>query len=223
MSRKALEQRKKAEEEEEHWKEKQRQREKKLQNVVVKRAQANDPHMSLSETQPTKLKEFRKMEIQRKKEYRQEIKEMRQRVKGRPLLLEQVAQINAKQTAEKRYTDALQGCDLTEEFINKKAAKSARKPPSSSDSTQSDRDDPDMGYKPVHFRKVYLNDDGDEDDPNETETAGKDKRDEGERDNSDSQRSEEDHQDSDENDHYSDDHDNYSDESEHEGTKEVTE
>uniref|UniRef100_A0A8C2ZQV4 Protein FAM161A n=1 Tax=Cyclopterus lumpus TaxID=8103 RepID=A0A8C2ZQV4_CYCLU len=36
----------------------------------------------------------RKQELQRKKEYEQEIKEMQQRVKGRPLLLEQVAQVN---------------------------------------------------------------------------------------------------------------------------------
>uniref|UniRef100_A0A8C2ZR63 Protein FAM161A n=1 Tax=Cyclopterus lumpus TaxID=8103 RepID=A0A8C2ZR63_CYCLU len=35
-----------------------------------------------------------KQELQRKKEYEQEIKEMQQRVKGRPLLLEQVAQVN---------------------------------------------------------------------------------------------------------------------------------
>lgn len=54
-----LEQRKKAEEEEERWREKQKQREKKLQGVVLKRAQANDPHLALSETHPTKLKEFR--------------------------------------------------------------------------------------------------------------------------------------------------------------------
>lgn len=58
-SRKVLEQRKKAEEEEERWREKQRQREKKLQRVVSKRAQANDPHMALSQTHQSKLREFR--------------------------------------------------------------------------------------------------------------------------------------------------------------------
>lgn len=59
MSRKVLEQRKKAEEEEERWREKQRQREKKLQRVVSKRAQANDPHLALSQTHQSKLREFR--------------------------------------------------------------------------------------------------------------------------------------------------------------------
>lgn len=54
-----LEQRKKAEEEEERWKEQQRQREKKLQTLVVKRAQANDPHLALCHTQDSKLKDFR--------------------------------------------------------------------------------------------------------------------------------------------------------------------
>uniref|UniRef100_A0A8C6SP96 Protein FAM161A n=1 Tax=Neogobius melanostomus TaxID=47308 RepID=A0A8C6SP96_9GOBI len=44
---------------EEQWREKQRQREKRLQTVVMKRAQANDPHVSLSQTQPSKLQEFR--------------------------------------------------------------------------------------------------------------------------------------------------------------------
>lgn len=59
LSRKVLEQRKKAEDEEEQWKERQKQREKKLQRVVLKRAQANDPHLALSQTHKTKLKEFR--------------------------------------------------------------------------------------------------------------------------------------------------------------------
>lgn len=54
-----LEQRKKAEEEEERWKERQKQKEKKLQRVVLKRAQANDPHLALSQTNQTKLREFR--------------------------------------------------------------------------------------------------------------------------------------------------------------------
>lgn len=54
-----LEQRKRAEEEEERWREQQKQREKKLQRVVSKRAQANDPHLALSQTHQSKLREFR--------------------------------------------------------------------------------------------------------------------------------------------------------------------
>lgn len=46
--------------------------------------------------------------------------------------------MNAKQAAEKRYTKALHGCDLTEEFIGSKVGKSAftRKASPSSDSKQ---------------------------------------------------------------------------------------
>ncbi|XP_028461778.1 protein FAM161A [Perca flavescens] len=229
LSRKVLEQRRKAEEEEERWREKQKQREKKLQGVVVKRAQANDPHLALSQTHPTKLKEFRKQELQRKKEYKQEIKEMKRRVKGRPLLLEQVAQMNAKQAAEKRYTDALHGCDLTEEFISSKAVKSGSSGQASpsTDSKQSEQEEPDMGYKPVHYRRVFLDDEDAEADPDETEGASdktspnhRDGEDAGghhsERDSRrDDDDGDDDDHDSDDSYHYSDDHETYSDDSEH--------
>ncbi|XP_070771477.1 protein FAM161A [Enoplosus armatus] len=223
--RKVLEQRKKAEEEEEQWKERQKQREKKLHRVVVKRAQANDPHLALSQTHQTKLKEFRKQALQRRKEYRQEIKQMQQRVKGRPLLLEQVAQRNAKQAAEKRYTDALHGCDLTQEFISSKAARSgsARKASPSSDSQQSDQEEPDMGYEPVHYRKVFLGDEDVDADPDERE-GGREEEESDEassnhRDGGDAgdHHSDQDYHGDDQrySDDYSDDHENYSDDSEH--------
>ncbi|XP_029916249.1 protein FAM161A [Myripristis murdjan] len=213
--RKVLEQRKKAEEEEETWRERQKQRERKLQKLVLKRAQANDPHLALSQAQPAKLKEFRKQDLLRKKEYRQEIKEIQERVKGRPLLLEQVAQRNAKQRAEKRYTDKLRSCDLTEDFVRGKVAKSqqpgrsgsARKSSFSSDSRLSDREEADLGYEPVRFRKVYLDDEDVE--AEEPEEAG------GEQDGEDAAHYSDDHHDSDNSYHYSDDHEDYSDDSEH--------
>jgi hypothetical protein len=59
LSRKVLEQRKKAEEEEARWSERQKQREKKLAKVVSRRAQANDTHVPLSQTNQSKLKQFR--------------------------------------------------------------------------------------------------------------------------------------------------------------------
>ncbi|KAI1896854.1 hypothetical protein AGOR_G00099140 [Albula goreensis] len=121
--RKVLEQRKKAEEEEERWRERQKQREKRLQKVINKRAQANDPHVALSQTCKSKLKQFRKQDLQRKKEYQEEMREIQERVRGRPLLLEQVTQRNAKQAAEKRYADTLRGYGLSEDFVNSKAPK----------------------------------------------------------------------------------------------------
>ncbi|XP_044197754.1 protein FAM161A [Thunnus albacares] len=215
--RKALEQRKKAEEEEEQWKERQKQREKKLQRVVLKRAQANDPHLALSQTQQTKLKEFRKQDRQRRKEYQQEIKEIQERVKGRPLLLEQVAQRNAKQLAEKRYTDALHGCDLTEEFISSKAARagSARRASPSSDGRPSEQDEPDMGSEPVHYRKVFLDDEDMEVDPDKSEEEEEeDREDAGSHRSDEDYRRDDDHRYSDDSFHYSDDHEQYSDDSE---------
>ncbi|XP_016395883.1 protein FAM161A [Sinocyclocheilus rhinocerous] len=121
--RKVLEQRKREEEEEEKWKEKQKQREKRLQKVITKRAQANDPHVTLAQTCPSKLKEFRKQDLQRQREYWEEMREIQERVKGRPLLLEQVAQMNAKRAAEKLYSATLHGCGLSESFISSKAPK----------------------------------------------------------------------------------------------------
>lgn len=48
-----------AEEEKKTWQEKQRQKERKLQKLIAKRAQANDPHVTLAQTYGSKLKEFR--------------------------------------------------------------------------------------------------------------------------------------------------------------------
>uniref|UniRef100_A0A1A8S6I1 Protein FAM161A n=3 Tax=Nothobranchius TaxID=28779 RepID=A0A1A8S6I1_9TELE len=176
LSRKVLEQRKKAEEEEQRWRDKQKQREKKLQRVVLKRAQANDPHQALSQIYQGKLKEFRKQDLQRKKEYKQEIRNMCERVKGRPLLLEQVAQRIAKQAAEKRYIEALHGSDVTEDFLSSKVGKSASdcKASVSSDSKQSNQEDAD--YKPVRYRKIFL-DDEDIDDPAESKGRKKEESD----------------------------------------------
>ncbi|XP_072513559.1 protein FAM161A [Salminus brasiliensis] len=146
--RKVLEQRKKAEEEEERWRERQRQREKKLQKVISKRAQANDPHVALAQTCQSKLKEFRKQELQRRREYLEEMKEIQERVKSRPLLLEQVAQMNAKQAAEKRYAEALRGCGLNEGFVSSKAPKSPIHTRDSTPSNLSDR------YTPHTLREL---------------------------------------------------------------------
>ncbi|XP_051939734.1 protein FAM161B isoform X2 [Hippocampus zosterae] len=114
--RQALERRNRAEQEAARWTQRQKERERKLQKLVQKRASANDPRLRLD---GDKLQEFRKQERQRRREYQQEIKEMEERVKGRPLLLEQVAQ-NAKQAAEKRFADTLRRAHLSEDFLRGK-------------------------------------------------------------------------------------------------------
>ncbi|XP_071244933.1 protein FAM161A-like [Salvelinus alpinus] len=159
--RKVLEQRKKAEEEEERWSERQKQREKKLAKVVSKCAQANDAHVPLSQTNQSKLKQFRKQDFQRRKEYEEEMREIQERVKGRPLLLEQVAQMNAKHAAEKRYTDTLRGCGVSEDFVSGKVPQqpggqeSACWTTSSSDPKQSDKDETDT---PAIYNTVFHDD-----------------------------------------------------------------
>ncbi|XP_061581189.1 protein FAM161A isoform X2 [Cololabis saira] len=231
--RKLLDQRKKEEEEEERWKEKQRQREKKLQRVVLKRAQANDPHLTLAQTNQNKLKEFRKQDLERKKEYQREIKDMQERVKGRPLLLEQVAQRNAKRAAEKQYIKTLQGCDVTEEFVSTKAARSAslHKSSLSSENKTNDPEEADADYEPVCYRKVFL-DDEDIDDTDERDGGRvEDESDKASSNNQDGEdgsghHMEEDHDGkdyhySDDSYHYSDDHENYSDDSDHDDDDKV--
>ncbi|XP_029632615.1 protein FAM161A-like [Salmo trutta] len=161
--RKVLEQRKKAEEEEESWSERQKQREKKLAKVVSKCAQANDAHVPLSQTNQSKLKQFRKQDFQRRKEYQEEMREIQERVKGRPLLLEQVAQMNAKHAAEKCYTDTLRGCGVSEDFVSGKVPKSQQPggqesacwTTSSSDPKQSEKDETDT---PAIYNMVFQDD-----------------------------------------------------------------
>uniref|UniRef100_A0A3P9I3C0 Protein FAM161A n=1 Tax=Oryzias latipes TaxID=8090 RepID=A0A3P9I3C0_ORYLA len=84
----------------------------------------------------------RKQDIQRKKEYKQEVKEMQQRVRGRPLLLEQVAQVsclkssNIKVFVDDEDTDNPGGREEEEE--NAKASSSLQ---SSGDASDPNTDD----------------------------------------------------------------------------------
>ncbi|XP_061686959.1 protein FAM161A [Syngnathoides biaculeatus] len=198
--RQALERRRRAEQEEARWTERQKEREKKLQKLVQKRASANDPHLALIHTYGHKLQEFRKQDRQRRKEYQQEIKEIEERVKGRPLLLEQVAQKNAKQAAQKRFADKLHGVHLNEDFLCRKAAVAAastrtdgtREPSESGDGAASE---------PVCYRKVFL-DDRDQEDEEQSGKGSRDGSEDGKRSHSDGSC------------HYSDDHEDCDDDEE---------
>ncbi|XP_068178346.1 protein FAM161A isoform X2 [Antennarius striatus] len=177
--REVLEQRRRAEEEEERRRAGQRRRERRLQREVSRRARAHDPHLALAQTHLPKLEEFRRQELQRRREYQQEVLERQRRVSGRPLLLEQVAQRNAKQAAEKRFSHALGGSHLTSSHLTSShltsshltsshltreligsTARSDSDASASSDSKLSGcHDDPDEGSLPVRYRKVFLDDD----------------------------------------------------------------
>ncbi|XP_076847890.1 protein FAM161B isoform X2 [Brachyhypopomus gauderio] len=136
--RKVLEQRKKAEEEEERWWEKQKKQGRWQQQVMSKRAEAYDPHTPLTQTHQLRLSELRRQTLQRHREYQEEMKDMQQRVRNRPLLLEQAAQMNAKRVAARRYAQALQGCGLSEAFIGATPSKGGGQRPDSTPSLPPD-------------------------------------------------------------------------------------
>ena len=74
----------------------------------------------------------------------------------------------------------------------------------------SDQEEPDMGYKPVHYRKVFLDDEAERDrGSSETSLSRRDGEDDrGHRSDGDDHGSEDSY-------HYSDDHEDYSEDSEH--------
>ncbi|XP_071661763.1 protein FAM161A isoform X2 [Patagioenas fasciata] len=118
--RNSLEEKRKLEEQQKRNRTKQKQRTKKLQKIVTARAEANDPHQSLAQVSKSKLKTFRNDEKQRMQEYLQELQEMEERVKQMPLLLERVAQKNARIAAEKHYSSRLRALGICPELVSKK-------------------------------------------------------------------------------------------------------
>ncbi|NXT75422.1 F161A protein, partial [Zapornia atra] len=74
----------------------------------------------LTESARQRLRAVRDYEKQRMQEYLQELQEMEERVKQKPLLLERVAQKNARIAAEKHYSDRLRALGICPEFVSKK-------------------------------------------------------------------------------------------------------
>ncbi|XP_010076959.1 PREDICTED: protein FAM161A [Pterocles gutturalis] len=118
--RNSLEEKRKLEEQQKRNRTKQKQRTEKLQKIVTARAEANDPHQSLAQMSKSKLKTFRNYEKQRMQEYLQELQEIEERVKQRPLLFERVTQKNARIAAEKHFSNRLRELGICPEFVSKK-------------------------------------------------------------------------------------------------------
>ncbi|XP_046770987.1 protein FAM161A isoform X3 [Gallus gallus] len=118
--RNSHEEKRRLEEQQKRNRTKQKQRTKKLQKVVMTRAEANDPHQSLAQISKSKLKAFRTSAKQRMQEYLQELQEMEERVNQRPLLLERVTQNNARIAAEKYYSNRLRALGVCPDFVSKK-------------------------------------------------------------------------------------------------------
>uniref|UniRef100_A0A671QBQ9 Protein FAM161A n=1 Tax=Sinocyclocheilus anshuiensis TaxID=1608454 RepID=A0A671QBQ9_9TELE len=92
----------------------------------------------------------KKQDLQRQREYQEEMREIQERVKGRPLLLEQVAQMNAKRAAEKLYSATLHGCGLSESFISSKAPKDLKHRHTPSPAHSGSQTPPTYRYKSQH-------------------------------------------------------------------------
>ncbi|XP_074891531.1 protein FAM161A isoform X2 [Buteo buteo] len=94
----------------------------------VRRSSANS-HLSgfgesksprITESTRRRLQALRNYEKQRMQEYLQELQEMEERVKQRPLLFERVTQKNARIAAEKHYSSRLRALGICPEFVSKK-------------------------------------------------------------------------------------------------------
>ncbi|NXT18236.1 F161A protein, partial [Syrrhaptes paradoxus] len=74
----------------------------------------------ITESTRRRLQAIRNYEKQRMQEYLQELHEIEERVKQRPLLLERVTQKNARIAAEKHYSNRLRELGICPEFVSKK-------------------------------------------------------------------------------------------------------
>ncbi|CAL8328727.1 unnamed protein product [Merluccius merluccius] len=146
----------------------------------------------------------RKQDLQRKREYQQEIKEIQERVKERPLLLEQVAQRNAKTAVERRCAEALRGCGLTEGFLSGTGNGSPRSARTSRSSCKSDSP---VGYQ----KKLLVGHSSGSGLTGGTTKHGEEGEEESEGERLASSRQEDNSHSADESYHYSDDQDNFSD------------
>ena len=59
----------------------------------------------------------RKLDQEQQEKYQQELEEMRQRLEGRPLLMERVSLDSARRSAEAKYTAALKKAGLSDDEI----------------------------------------------------------------------------------------------------------
>ncbi|XP_073410030.1 protein FAM161A isoform X2 [Dendrobates tinctorius] len=121
--RKSLESKLKQEEDKKKRQTRRREKEKTLKKHISRKARAVHP----DRTQKThsKLKELRKSEKRRTKEYMEELGAMKERVSQTPLLLERASQKNARLCAEKHYSTVLRDLGLWDDFVSVKGQNAA--------------------------------------------------------------------------------------------------
>ncbi|XP_066526296.1 protein FAM161B isoform X2 [Hoplias malabaricus] len=115
--RKSMELKDSKEQENAEWMKRHRMNAQAISRAVAARAKAMDPHKSLKEVYQEKLKQHRKADQERVKDYKRELKEIKTRVTTRPYLFERVSQKNAKTDAERRYRSTLEQAGLDENFV----------------------------------------------------------------------------------------------------------
>eukprot|EP00079_Xenopus_tropicalis_P012060 XP_002938640.1 PREDICTED: protein FAM161B [Xenopus tropicalis] len=102
------------------WSKKQKKKGQLTQRSLSRRAKALDPHLSLADTIKDKLNYNRQSDLRRAKEYREELEQMKSRVKERPYLFEHVTKRNAVKKVEQKFKCTLQEAGITEEFVQHK-------------------------------------------------------------------------------------------------------
>ncbi|XP_056423702.1 protein FAM161A isoform X2 [Hyla sarda] len=123
--RKSIEDKLKQEEEEKKRQTTRRERAKTLKKHISRRAKTIHPDPT--PRSHSKLKELRKSEKRRAKEYMEELSAMKERVSQTPLLLERASQKNARLFAEKHYSYVLRDLGLCDDFVSVKGQTAARK------------------------------------------------------------------------------------------------
>ncbi|XP_063296335.1 protein FAM161B [Pelobates fuscus] len=98
-----------------------------MRKSISSRAKALDPHQPLADTNVERRKHIRDSDMKRMKEYKEELEDMKARVKARPYLFEHVTKGNAVKEADRRFTRTLQQAGLTEEFVQHQGKGISRK------------------------------------------------------------------------------------------------
>ncbi|CAG2185238.1 FAM161A [Mytilus edulis] len=96
-----------------------RNKEMKYRRLINERASTEN----LSETNEQRLRRYREAERERMEQYEKELQNMKDRIDQRPLLFEQESQVNAKKTAEKKFTAKLQSHGLNEDALQTRSSR----------------------------------------------------------------------------------------------------
>ncbi|XP_077477612.1 protein FAM161B isoform X2 [Stigmatopora argus] len=91
-----------------------------LRKTVSLHAKLLDPHKSLREVYDERLQHHREADRQKTRDYMRDLKDIKARVRERPLLFEQVKQRNAKARVEQAYKNELRKAGIKEHFVEEK-------------------------------------------------------------------------------------------------------